>query len=435
MQPAVAAALEAIGIDSVTRQGTRLEPPRDPPGTIAVCIEEGWPIHTEFVDRVRRIAGSDLIEVVTEDHGSMLPPGCFGVIGLEMWVLRLECVARGIQVHMFETMDSFAIDDSNGVDRSWPGYRLIRPEDDWRALVDAAAREMVRARDAFAQRYVQSMLSPSDVGEPTIWSRHLLGQSGTDYEFERVLGLGGTAIVALVRDRKQTPFAAKALSAHRLPVENRHERFEREGRTLIELNHPNVVRVVDLATMDEDVPVLIMEYLEGGSVHERLATGQPPLTTAVRWLRDALRGLSAMHDRDMVHRDLSVKNLLLRGPGEVVVGDFGTVRHLDDATLTASIDRIGSLIYMAPEQLDKPHEAGLSADVYSIGQIGFQLLTGSVPLGNTGSARSHDDAIPANLSAAIESMRAYQPDQRPQDADEALAVLESSVAGSLIASN
>jgi hypothetical protein len=429
---AVAQILEAVGIDPVTRRAISPDPPSDPPGPLAVCVEPWQPFFDGFVERVSRIAGADLVEVIEDDDPRLLPTPCFGVIGLEAWEIQLASVARGLEVRMFETMQSLSIDDSNGIDRSWPGYRLIAPDDDWRALVDTAAWEVVRARDEFSQRYVLSMRSPSDTGRPTVWSRRMSGQSGLDYTFEKVLGLGGTAIVALVRDSSGEPHAAKTLSAHRLPVHNRQDRFEREGAILAELDHPNVVAVTDFATMDEDVPVLVMEYVDGGSVHRSLRkSGRPRLETALRWLRDALRGVAEMHRNGIVHRDLSAKNLLLRPNGQLVVGDFGTVRHLDDATLTASVDRIGSLVYMAPEQFLEPHGVGLTADVYSLGQIGFQLLTGLVPLGNTGPSSQHNPQVPTSVSNLIEEMRSYEAKDRPPDAVEALALFERRCAGLL----
>jgi hypothetical protein len=423
---AVGDVLDAMGIDPVTRLAKSPDPPHDPPGPIAISIEQWQPIYAEFVERVTRIAGSDSIVLLTEDHPALLPSVCWGVIGVEMWSMQLACVARGLEVRMFEKMQKTTVDDGNGLDRTWPGYQLIGFNDDWRGMVDEAAREMVRSRNEFIQRDVLSMLSAVDVGRPTVWSRHLDGRSGVVYTFERVLGLGGTAIVAEVRDEMGRRFAAKALSAHRLPVENRRERFEREGRLLAEIDDPHVLSVIELARMDEDEPVLILEYLPGGSIHSLLATeGRPDLATAIRWLRGALLGLKAMHDRGIVHRDISAKNLMFRARDEVVVGDFGTVRHLDDATLTGSIDRIGSLIYMAPEQLREPHEVGLEADVYSVGQVGFQVLTGAVPLGNTGSAQNHDERVPKGISAAIEEMRSYSAAARPSDAGKALTLLDA----------
>jgi serine/threonine protein kinase len=418
-----AEALRALGIDPVTHHALSPEPRTDPAGPIAACVERSQPLFEEFVGRVEGVAGADLVVVVEDDDPAALPR-CFGAIGLETWLIQIECVRRGIDIAMLETMRSLELDDGFGVNRELPGHRLIGPEDDWREVVDGEARRLVRARDEFGQRYVRSMMSPSDTGKPTIWSRRLRGDSGQVYAFDRVLGLGGTAIVALLRGEDGSGFAAKALSAHRFPVEQTGERFEREGRLLASLEHPNVVRVVDRATLDEGEPVLVLEYLPGGSVYSRLAeSGPPSLSMALRWLGDALSGLAAMHARNVVHRDVSPKNLLFRENGELVVGDFGTARHLDDATLTASADRIGSLIYIAPEQLRAAHLAGPEADVYSIGQIGFQLLTGLTPLGNTGPVSRHAPDVPRRISSAVEAMRAYRPEDRPADAGTALKLL------------
>lgn len=413
-----------LGIDPATKRAVSPDPPRDPPGPIAVCIEPSWSMYDEFVERVATIVGRNLV-VVDENDPSALPPDCFGAICLEMWLLQLACVGRGLEVHMFETWRSFELEDME--DRSWPGYKLIGFQQDWRPLVDRAAEELVGARHRASQSYVAKMMGPGDFGTPTVWSQRIAGASGATYSFERVIGLGGTAIVALVRNPSGEPYAAKALSAHRLPIEGREDRFVREGRILSELDHPNVLKVVDLATMDEGTPVLVFEYLPGGSIYQHLAAqGRPELATSMRWLREALLGLSALHEARVVHRDISAKNLLLGASGEVIVGDFGTARHLDDATLTASADRIGSLVYMAPEQFRGAHDVDLTADVYSIGQVGFQLLTGSMPLGNTGSAKSRNPDVPSAVSDLIDAFRSYEPVDRPVNATEALGLLDMS---------
>ncbi len=274
-----ARALEAIGIDPKTKRAISPDPPRYPPGPIAICIEPWQPTYDEFVKRVTRIAGSDIVVVVTDEKVDALPEDCFGVVGLEMWLPQLECVRRGLEVHMLATMRAVEV-EWDRMNSSLPGHRTIGYEEDWRAVVDEEARKLVRAHNEATQHHVASLLSPSDVGKPTVFSRQIMGQSGQVYDFERIVGLGGTAIVAAVRDEEGTRFAAKALSAHRFPIENREERFELEGRLLIEVKHPNVLAAVDLATMDEDTPVLVFEYLAGGSVHARLATGRPDRAVA-----------------------------------------------------------------------------------------------------------------------------------------------------------
>lgn len=155
------AVLDALGIDPLTRLRKSPDPRYDPPGPIAVCIEPWQPLYAEFVELVTRIAGPDVIVIVTEDDPALLPSICWGVVGMEMWSMQLACVARGLEVRMFEGMQSFSIDDSNGIDRSWPGYELIGFEKDWRPLVEEATREVVLSRNEFIQRDVLSMLSRS----------------------------------------------------------------------------------------------------------------------------------------------------------------------------------------------------------------------------------------------------------------------------------
>lgn len=301
---------------------------------------------------------------------------------------------------MFESVETYS---TYALDRGARRGRIVVRDDDLQRLFAEEARKLVWC---------------------TVWSDSLIGRSGTVYSFERVIGVGGTAMVALVRDEAGEIYAAKALSPHRFPVDCTTARFRREGELLANLDHPNVMRVVDRATLGK-TPVLVMEHLPGGSLHDRLTTGgRPAFGAALRWVMDCLRGLAAIHARSLVHRDLAPRNLLFRATGELVVADFGTVRHLREVASSDSAERIGSLLYIAPEQLELPHRAGPSADVYAVGQLAFQLLTGNVPLGNTGPAADHEPAIPLEVSDAVEAMRSYRPSERPADASGALRMLE-----------
>lgn len=240
----------------------------------------------------------------------------------------------------------------------------------------------------------------------------LRGESGASWEVAERLGHGGTAVVYGVRAGDGREAAAKLLSGHRFPVDSAmRKRFAREIEHLASIRHPNVLAVVDRATY-KGADVLICERMRG-SVRDRLRdSGAPPLDEALAWLCLAIAGTQAMHDNALVHRDLSPSNLLLRSDGTLAVGDVGTVRHHDDATITRE-EGLGSMIYISPQQFEAPHRAAWRDDVYSLGQIGWELVTGKRPQGNTPPARTLIDHVPRVLSDLLERMRAYEPTERP----------------------
>jgi hypothetical protein len=134
-----------------------------------------------------------------------------------------------------------------------------------------------------------------------------------------------------------------------------------------------------------------------------------------------MSGVMALHARGMVHRDLSPRNLLLRSDGRLVVADFGTVRHLDDATMTAN-ENFGSLLYISPQQFEDAHSAQPSDDLFSIGQIAWHLLIGRPPMGAVRAVRGLRDDVPKDLSDLIEALRSDNPRWRA-DADRAITTL------------
>jgi serine/threonine protein kinase len=244
------------------------------------------------------------------------------------------------------------------------------------------------------------------------------------YWVERFLGAGGTAQVFAVRDEAGRLLAAKLLSDHRFPVDDAmRARFTREGEVLAGMTSPNLVRLLDMVRWNDE-PVMLLEYAAGGSMADLLwHLPLPPLVVALRWMREALKGVAALHGGGVVHRDISPKNLLSRADGTVVVADFGTVRHADDETLTHDGDALGSLIYVSRQQFDDPRHATPRDDIFSCGQIAWQLLAGRRPVGNTPSLTVLRPDVSPQLVALIERMRHDDPDERPADASGALTEL------------
>ncbi|MEV5313175.1 protein kinase [Streptomyces sp. NPDC052610] len=211
-------------------------------------------------------------------------------------------------------------------------------------------------------------------------------------------------------------------------------RFRLEAQTAGRLHHPHVVGVLDFGT-HEDRLFLVMELVEGDSLSGLLARSGPQSAERVaRIAAEAAAGLAAAHQQGIVHRDIKPANLLLDADGTLKIGDFGIARFMDDpaAALTATGQIVGTSLYIAPERaLGKP--AGPASDVYSLGCVLYQLLTGAPPFQADSAIailHQHLDATPtpprqlgAQLPPAFESyllgLLAKQPEHRPAAAQVA----------------
>ncbi|HET6695485.1 MAG TPA: serine/threonine-protein kinase [Gaiellaceae bacterium] len=192
------------------------------------------------------------------------------------------------------------------------------------------------------------------------------------FRLERILGHGGMSEVWLAHDLElERPVAVKLLSSA-----GTASRFEREARSVASLSHPNIVGVFDFGE-HEGRPYLVLEYVPGGTLDERLSK---PLSDedVAEIARDIAAGLAHAHERGIVHRDLKPSNVLFDGEGRAKIADFGVARVLSDATLTTTGAVVGTAQYMAPEQATGG-EVGPESDVYAFGVILFQLLTGRPP--------------------------------------------------------
>ena len=164
------------------------------------------------------------------------------------------------------------------------------------------------------------------------------------FRLERILGHGGMSEVWLAHDLElERPVAVKLLSSA-----GTAPRFEREARSAASLSHPNIVGVFDFGE-HEGRPYLVLEYVPGGTLDERLSK---PLSDedVAEIARDIAAGLAHAHERGIVHRDLKPSNVLFDGEGRAKIADFGVARVLSDATLTTTGAVVGTAQYMAPEQ-------------------------------------------------------------------------------------
>lgn len=203
------------------------------------------------------------------------------------------------------------------------------------------------------------------------------------YRLDALIGSGGFATVFRARDlRLKRDVAAKVLLANHATDPVIATRFDREARVLAAVSHPNVVAVHDVAPGDPAIgaePFLVMELCDGGSLADRLAASGPgglPPDELVPVLLDVAAGLDALHARGIVHRDLKPSNVLL-SDGRARIADLG-IAAIGPSELTAIGTTIGTLAYLAPEQL--AGEPGSPAsDVHGLGVIAFLGLTGRLP--------------------------------------------------------
>jgi eukaryotic-like serine/threonine-protein kinase len=261
------------------------------------------------------------------------------------------------------------------------------------------------------------------------------------YELVRPLGHGAMATVDLARDVElDRPVALKRLAENLARDEDLQRRFLREARLAARLAHANVVRVFDVGE-DDGRPFIAMEYVEGETLAELVAQRAPlPAAEAARLGTQMCAGLAAAHAAGLVHRDVKPQNLLLSTDGVLKLGDFGIAAGHDGTRLTLAGTVLGTAGYLAPEQA-RGEEVTAAADIYAVGAVLYELLTGQ-PARSAGSlaeigaaADSFDPpdlasrapAAPPELVAAVTACLSVRPEDRPPSA-AALARLLAPVA-------
>ena len=203
-------------------------------------------------------------------------------------------------------------------------------------------------------------------------------------ELLRELGRGGMATVYLARDRHLgREVAVKVLHENLLADEEAVARFEREARVVGKLEHPNILGLYGLTEVKGGRLGLVMPYVRGGTLAERLqrSGGGLPLEEVEHITRSVLRGLAYAHGRGVVHRDIKPGNVFLgEGDGRVLIADFGIARAAGVQTaLTQTGASMGTPNYMAPEQIDSVSDVDGQADVYAVGMMMWEMLTGERP--------------------------------------------------------
>ena len=212
-------------------------------------------------------------------------------------------------------------------------------------------------------------------GQPSAVGRRLAAR----YEILEALGSGGFGAVYRAHDELLDRMVALKVARKRPEDSTTAGRFQREARATARLEHPHAVRIYD-AGEDVEGLFLVLELVSGESVQERLRRGVLPAATVAAVGRQAASALAAAHALGIVHRDIKPANLLLTADGQVKVADFGVARLLGEERLTSEGGIVGTPDYMAPEQVEGG-EIGPSADMFALGIVLYEMLTGNRPFG------------------------------------------------------
>lgn len=198
------------------------------------------------------------------------------------------------------------------------------------------------------------------------------------------IGHGGMGVVYRARQRDLDRIVAlKILRSDFEGDRNFSDRFQREARALARLNHPSIVTVYDFGRQD-DLYYFLMEYIDGTNLRQVEQTGQLTPAQALAIVPQVCGALQYAHEQGVVHRDIKPENILVLRDGRVKIADFGLAKitgQTDDGPLTGTWQVMGTPHYMAPEQVEHPTTVDHRADIYSLGVVLYEMLTGELPLG------------------------------------------------------
>ena len=268
------------------------------------------------------------------------------------------------------------------------------------------------------------------------------------YRLEQKLGAGAMGAVYRAVESNGQPCAVKVMAHEAVADPALRERFEREARALFALRHPNVLEVRDFG-VDNGLPYLVMELLQGRTLEEMVVEHTPDPATGIELAKDVLRGLAFAHEKGVLHRDLKTENVFCQWDGQrwrAKLLDFGLVKFQDEEKwgsgkkLTMQGSVFGSPAYMSPEQATGTPMTARS-DVYSAGVVLYEMITGVWPFAAENQVemlRMHLMQAPPpmeskrealhvkpELTAIVTRALAKKPDQRFADAREMLAALEA----------
>ncbi len=257
---------------------------------------------------------------------------------------------------------------------------------------------------------------------------------GGRYQLENVLGEGGMATVYRARHTLiDRPCAVKILNPALARDKMVRERFRREAKSAKKIAHPNVIDIFDEGDTDDGTSFMVMELLDGEPLDAIVSRGPIPLPRALPIMIQVARGIARAHDLEVIHRDLKPENIFIArrddGSDLVKLLDFGIARSAQDSRLTGVGEVFGTPQYLAPERITSI-DAGGSQDLYALGVIFFEMITGTLPLEANDipsfllkhlketppKISERGIQVPKELEDLVDSLMAKDPKQRPVDA-------------------
>ncbi len=265
------------------------------------------------------------------------------------------------------------------------------------------------------------------------------------YRIEGRIGVGGMSTVHLAFDSRLERYVAiKLLAAHLADDPTFVSRFRREALAAARLVHPNIVQVFDFGfDAGHHQHFIVMEHVPGNSCAELLRDrGHLDVDTALNIVTQACRGLEYAHRHGVIHRDVKPGNLLVSDGDAVKLADFGIARATDQSSITQVGSVLGTAAYLAPEQA-RGEEAGPRADLYSLGVVTYQLISGRLPYEANSLSEltlkqqrqappmldELDNQVPHSLALAVASALAIDQNDRPEDALELADMLRDGARG------
>jgi serine/threonine-protein kinase len=265
---------------------------------------------------------------------------------------------------------------------------------------------------------------------------------GERYEVEELVGHGGMSSVYKAKDSLlERHVALKILHDQYSSDDDFVERFKREARSVAQLQHPNIVTVIDRGEEDGR-QYIVFEYIDGENLKEHVVRkGRLDVREALEIALEVARGLAFAHEQGLVHRDVKPQNVLLNGDGRAKVTDFGIARSVDVDGMTQTGTVLGTSNYIAPEQASG-QRVDAHSDVYALGVVLYELLAGEVPFPGesfvaVAMKHMHEPApnlldvrgdIPLRVAAAVDRALEKDPEQRFPTMDAFAAELEACLA-------
>jgi serine/threonine-protein kinase len=308
------------------------------------------------------------------------------------------------------------------------------------ALFQPARKKLQRFVDRFFYHIkIDYQKTPAEIHAES--ATIITGTTLSSYHDLKLIGRGGMAEVYSATSPKRKPVAIKVLRATLASDEQFRKRFLREANIVSGLEHPNIVRVTDFGD-ENGAYYIVMELLSGPDLNNLLKQEkQIALSQTVSLLRGVADALDYAHRQGLVHRDIKPSNVMLDSstiPSRSVLTDFGIAKISDAHTKITNTGMLGTFDYIAPEQIQASAEVDGRADVYALGVMTYQMLTGCLPFErpNTGAlllahlnapppdARETLHGIPRSTARAIQQAMAKKPESRFATASEFITALE-----------